>query len=40
VKKTYEKLRKAVYKENYKLTVNGTDGTIEEFLGRKQGNKS
>ena len=32
VKKTYEKLRKAVYKENYKLTVNGTDGTIEDFL--------
>ena len=32
VKKTYEKLRKAVYKDGFKLTVNGTDGTIEEFL--------
>lgn len=32
VKKTYEKLRKAVYKDGYKLTVNGTDGTIEEFM--------
>jgi hypothetical protein len=32
VKQTYEKVRKAVYKEGYKLTVNGTDGTIEEFM--------
>ena len=36
VKKTYEKLRKAVYKDGFKLTVNGTDGIIEEFL---EGNK-
>ena len=36
MKKTYEKLRKAVYKDGFKLTVNGTDGTIEEFL---EGNK-
>jgi arylsulfatase A-like enzyme len=32
VRKTYEKVRKAVYKDGYKLTVNGTDGTIEEFM--------
>ena len=32
VKKTYEKVRKAVYKDGYKLTVNGTDGIIEEFM--------
>ncbi|MDE1811076.1 MAG: hypothetical protein KGH66_03480, partial [Candidatus Micrarchaeota archaeon] len=28
----YEKHRKCVYREGYKLTVNGTDGTIEEFM--------
>ena len=32
VKNTYEKLRKAVYKDGFKMTVNGTDGTIEEFM--------
>ena len=32
VRKTYEKLRKAVYKDGFKMTVNGTDGTIEEFM--------
>jgi arylsulfatase A-like enzyme len=32
----YEKSRKAVYSDGFKLTVNGTDGTIEEFL---KGNK-
>ena len=31
-----KKLRKAVYKDRFKLTVNGTDGIIEEFL---EGNK-
>ena len=32
----YEKVRKAVYKDGYKLTINGTDGIIEEFM---EGNK-
>jgi Arylsulfatase A and related enzymes len=32
VRKTYEKVRKAVYKDGFKLTVNGTDGIIEEFM--------
>ena len=32
VDRTYEKVRKAVYMDGYKLTVNGTDGTIEEFM--------
>ncbi len=32
VENKYEKIRKAVYKDKFKLTVNGTDGTIEEFL--------
>jgi hypothetical protein len=36
VKQRYEKVRKAVFKDGYKMTVNGTDCTIEEFL---QGNK-
>jgi arylsulfatase A-like enzyme len=27
----YDKVRKAVYSGGYKLTLNGTDGTIEEF---------
>ncbi len=38
VKRKYEKTRKAVYKGRFKLTVNGTEGTIEEFLenGRKR----
>ena len=31
-KRRYGKARKAVYKEGFKLTVNGTDGTIEEFM--------
>lgn len=31
VKEKYEKARKCVFKKGYKLTVNGTDGTIEEF---------
>lgn len=31
-KKTHDKVRKSIYKKDYKLTVNGTDGTIEEFL--------
>ena len=25
-------MRKAVYKDGFKLTVNGTDGIIEEFM--------
>ena len=29
---TYEKVRKAVYKNGFKLIVNGTEGVIEEFL--------
>ena len=29
---TYEKVRKAIYKNGFKLVVNGTDGVIEEFL--------
>ena len=35
----YEKHRKCVYRDRYKLTVNGTDGTIEEFMkdGREIG---
>lgn len=36
VKNTYEKVRKTVYKNGFKMTVNGTDGTIEEFM---KGNK-
>ena len=32
VRKTYEKVRKAIYKDGFKLTVNGTDGIIEEFM--------
>lgn len=32
VRNKYEKVRKAVYKDGFKLTVNGTDGVIEEFL--------
>ncbi len=32
IKDTYEKRRKAVYKDGFKLTVNGTDGKIEEFM--------
>ncbi|MDE1856699.1 MAG: sulfatase [Candidatus Micrarchaeota archaeon] len=32
----YEKSRKALYRDGYKLTVNGTDGSIEEFM---HGNK-
>ncbi len=28
----YEKHRKAVYRNGFKLTVNGTDGIVEEFL--------
>ena len=28
----YEKVRKAVYMDGYKLTLNGSDGTIEEFM--------
>ncbi|MDE1833582.1 MAG: hypothetical protein KGH58_04150, partial [Candidatus Micrarchaeota archaeon] len=28
----YEKHRKCVYRDGYKLTVNGTDGIIEEFM--------
>lgn len=31
VKEKYEKIRKAIYKDGFKLTVNGTDGTSEEF---------
>jgi len=31
VEAKYEKLRKAVYKDGFKLTINGTDGSIEEF---------
>lgn len=31
VKNKYEKIRKAVYKDGFKLTVNGTDGNTEEF---------
>ena len=34
VKDKYEKKRKVMYKDDFKLTVNGTDGTIEEFLHR------
>ncbi len=37
VEKKYEKVRKAVYKDDFKLTVNYTDRIIEEFL--KDGNK-
>lgn len=29
---TYEKVRQAVYKNGYKLTLNRTDGKVEEFL--------
>lgn len=32
VRKTYEKVRKAIYKDGFKLTVNGTDGITEEFM--------
>ncbi len=32
VKQKYEKVRKAIYNDRFKLTVNGTDGRIEEFL--------
>ena len=32
VTQKYEKIRKAVYKDGFKLTVNGSDGAIEEFL--------
>jgi len=32
VNQKYEKIRKAVYMDGYKLTLNGTDGTIEEFM--------
>jgi len=32
VKKTYEKLRKAVYSGGYKLSVNGSDRSVDEFL--------
>jgi len=32
VNSTYEKSRAAVYMDDYKLTVNGTDGKIDEFL--------
>ncbi|MCL4399638.1 sulfatase [Candidatus Parvarchaeota archaeon] len=28
----YEKVRKAIYKGGFKLTVNGSDGVVEEFL--------
>jgi arylsulfatase A-like enzyme len=28
----YEKVRKAAYMDGYKLTLNGTDGTVEEFM--------
>lgn len=28
----YEKLRAAIYMDDYKLNVNGTEGTVEEFL--------
>ncbi len=31
VKQKYEKVRKAVFKDGFKLNVNGTDGLIEEF---------
>lgn len=31
VAKKYEKVRKAMYKDGYKLTVNDTDGIVEEF---------
>ena len=31
-KKTHDKVRKSVYKKDYKLTVNGTDGIVEELL--------
>ena len=31
VKDKYEKTRKCIFKDGYKLTVNGTDGKIEEF---------
>lgn len=32
LKARYEKVRKAVFKGDFKLTVNGTDGKVEEFL--------
>ena len=31
VKQKYEKVRKAVFKNGFKLNINGTDGLIEEF---------
>ncbi|MDE1874443.1 MAG: sulfatase, partial [Candidatus Micrarchaeota archaeon] len=35
VTERYEKLRTAVFKDGFKLTLNGTDGTVEEFLHGK-----
>jgi len=32
IKQNYEKARRAIYKDGFKLVVNGTDGSIEEFL--------
>jgi arylsulfatase A-like enzyme len=32
INRTYEKSRTAVYKDGYKLNVNGSDGVVEEFL--------
>jgi arylsulfatase A-like enzyme len=32
IDQTYEKFRKAIFMDGYKLTLNGTDGTVEEFM--------
>jgi arylsulfatase A-like enzyme len=32
VQKHYEKIRRAVYMDGYKLSVNGSDGIVEEFM--------